>query len=162
VEPRSRHDAAEQSPGFLLWRATLSWQRGIRAVLAPYGLTHVQFVLLASLWWLEEHGTGQPIQADLADHAGTDPMMTSQVVRKLAARGLVGRQPDPADSRALRLRVTGAGRELLAGALADVEAADDDYFAALGDQRGVFTQALARLGPMASDRPRGMPGPARQ
>jgi len=124
---------------------TLSWQRSIRAALAPYGLTHVQFVLLASLWWLDEHGSGQPIQADLAEHAGTDPMMTSQVIRKLAVRGLVGRQPDPADSRAVRLMLTAEGRALLAGALADVEAADEEYFAALGDKRGEFGQALALL-----------------
>jgi DNA-binding MarR family transcriptional regulator len=145
VRPASRHEAAEQSPGFLLWRVTLSWQRSIRAVLAPYGLTHVQFVLLASLWWLQEHGAGQPIQADLAEQAGTDPMMTSQVVRKLAGRDLVARQADPADSRAVRLTVTDAGRALLAGALADVEAADEEYFAALGDQRDAFSQALVTL-----------------
>lgn len=162
MRPSSRHEAAERSPGFLLWRATLSWQRSIRAALAPYGLTHVQFVLLASLWWLVEHGTRQPIQADLAEHAGTDPMMTSQVVRKLAVRGLVGRQPDPADSRALRLTVTEAGRTLLAGALADVEAADEEYFAALGDQRDAFTRALALLGHTARDKPGGLPGPAQQ
>jgi len=146
VPPRSRHQTAEQSPGFLLWRATLSWQRDIRAALAPYELTHVQFVLLASLWWLEEHGTGQPIQADLAEHAGTDPMMTSQVIRKLAARGLAERRPAPGDSRAMQLAVTPAGRTLLAAALADVEAADEAYFAALGDQRDAFARALARLG----------------
>jgi hypothetical protein len=44
------------SPGFLLWRATLRWQRGIAAVLAPLGLTHVQFVLLACTSWLNAQG----------------------------------------------------------------------------------------------------------
>jgi hypothetical protein len=31
----------------VLWRATLAWQREMRTALAPHGLTHVQFVLLA-------------------------------------------------------------------------------------------------------------------
>ena len=44
------------SPGFLLWHATLRWQRGVAAVLAPLDLTHVQFVLLACTWWLNTHG----------------------------------------------------------------------------------------------------------
>jgi hypothetical protein len=44
------------SPGFLLWHATLRWQRGIAEALAPLDLTHVQFVLLACAWWLNEHG----------------------------------------------------------------------------------------------------------
>jgi len=134
----------EQSPGFLLWRVTLSWQRQMRAALAPHDLTHVQFVLLASLWWLQEHD-GSPTQAQLADQAGTDLMMTSQVVRKLEGRGLLTREPDPSDSRARRLRIAAAGAALLAGALADVEAADQGYFAVLGDNREDFGRALATL-----------------
>jgi hypothetical protein len=34
------------SPGLLLWHATLRWQRGIARALQPLDLTHVQFVLL--------------------------------------------------------------------------------------------------------------------
>jgi hypothetical protein len=45
-----------ESPGFLLWHATLRWQRGIAQALAPLDLTHVQFVLLACTWWLNEEG----------------------------------------------------------------------------------------------------------
>ena len=33
-----------ESPGFLLWHATLRWQRGVAAALQPLDLTHVQFV----------------------------------------------------------------------------------------------------------------------
>jgi hypothetical protein len=39
------------SPGFLLWRVGLAWQRLMTATLKPLDLTHVQFVLLASSWW---------------------------------------------------------------------------------------------------------------
>jgi DNA-binding MarR family transcriptional regulator len=142
----SRFGAPEQSPGFLLWRVTLSWQRQMRAALAPHDLTHVQFVLLASLWWLQEHDSGPPTRARLADQAGTDLMMTSQVVRKLASRGLVARQRDPADSRAWRLALTPPGRAALGGALADVEAADQAYFAALGADGDAFRRGLSVLG----------------
>jgi DNA-binding MarR family transcriptional regulator len=132
----SAFDAPEQSPGFLLWRVTLSWQRQMRAALAPHDLTHVQFVLLASLWWL---------QVRLAEQAGTDLMMTSQVVRKLEGRGLLTRDVDPADSRARRLRLTPAGAALLSGALADVEATDEAYFAVLGHRRAELAAALNAL-----------------
>jgi DNA-binding MarR family transcriptional regulator len=129
----------------LLWRVTLSWQRRIRSVLEPYELTHVQFVLLTSLWWLADHEDRPPTQARLAQHARTDPMMTSQVTRKLEARGLLERALDPADSRARRLHLTAAGRAVVAQALKDVEAADEDYFAALGRQRDAFVRALGML-----------------
>jgi DNA-binding MarR family transcriptional regulator len=141
----SAFDAPEQSPGFLLWRVTLSWQRQMRAALVPHDLTHVQFVLLASLWWLQEHGDEQPTQVRLAEQAGTDLMMTSQVVRKLERRGLLTRDVDPADSRARRLRLTAAGTALLSGALADVEATDEAYFAVLGRRRADLAAALHAL-----------------
>jgi DNA-binding MarR family transcriptional regulator len=133
------------SPGLLLWRVTLSWQRRIRSVLEPYELTHVQFVLLTSLWWLADHEDRPPTQARLAQHAGTDPMMTSQVTRKLEARALLERAVDPADSRARRLHLTAVGRAVVAQALKDVEAADENYFAALGRQRDGFVRALGTL-----------------
>jgi DNA-binding MarR family transcriptional regulator len=143
--PRTRFGAPEQSPGFLLWRATLAWQRRIRAALEPHGLTHVQFVLLASLWWLEDHEPQSPTQAELAAQAGTDPMMTSQVLRKLEARGLLDRAADARDTRARRLRLTPDGRNLVARALADVETVDAEYFGPLADRHEPFVQALAAL-----------------
>jgi DNA-binding MarR family transcriptional regulator len=106
----------------------------------------VQFVLLACLWWLEDNEDRLPTQTQLAQQAGTDPMMTSQVTRKLEARGLLDREIDPADTRARRLRLTASGRALVARALADVEAADEDYFAALSGRRDAFVKALATLG----------------
>jgi DNA-binding MarR family transcriptional regulator len=112
-------------------------------------------VLLASLWWLEEHCDSPPTQARLAKHAGTDSMMTSQVIRKLEARGLLERALDPADSRARQVGLTAAGRAVVTTALADVEATDDAYFASLGDRRPAFVDALraldaARIGEVAA------------
>jgi DNA-binding MarR family transcriptional regulator len=108
-------------------------------------------VLLASLWWLEDHEE-PPTQTRLAGHAGTDPMMTSQVTRRLEARGLLERAPDPADGRARRLRLTAAGSSLVSRALTDVEAADEEFFAALGRRRGAFLDALTLLAAEPRDR----------
>ncbi|HEY3764870.1 MAG TPA: MarR family transcriptional regulator [Gaiellales bacterium] len=129
----SQFGSAWESPGFLLWHATMRWQRAMRAALAPHGLTHVQFVLLASTWWIGEHGEA-PSQRALAEHAGTDAMMTSQVVRALERAGLVARDRDPADARSVLVAITDAGRERLRGALADVEAADVAFFAEVQDE----------------------------
>ncbi|MFF4183756.1 MarR family winged helix-turn-helix transcriptional regulator [Streptomyces sp. NPDC001691] len=117
----------EASPGFLLWHATLRWQRGIATALAPLGLTHVQFVLLACAWWLNEQGS-HPNQLALARQAGTDVKMTSQVLRTLENKGLVEREVDPSDTRAKRLRVTALGAELAPRAIAAVERVDAEFF----------------------------------
>jgi len=110
------------------------------AALRPLGLTHVQFVLLASLWWLTNVAEEQPSQRRLAEHAATDPMMTSQVLRTLEARGLVVRVADSADSRALRVGVTQSGARLALEAIRVVEAADAEFFATAKD-----TQSMLRI-----------------
>jgi DNA-binding MarR family transcriptional regulator len=119
------------SPGFLLWRTTLRWQRSITAALRPLELTHVQFVLLAAVWWLSEQANSSerlPSQRQVAEHAAADVMMTSQVLRALESRGLVARTLDPADARVKRLTVTAGGRRLAEQAISVVDAADAEFF----------------------------------
>ena len=147
----TRHGSAWDSPGFLLWHATLRWQRAMREALDEHGLTHVQFVLLASAWWLGEQGS-PPTQRALADHAGTDPMMTSQVVRALEAAGMVARVRDEHDRRAWRVHATTAGVARLRPALADVEAADQAFFQPVSDDT-----LIPRLRTLAGVRPSPQP-----
>ncbi|MFG6200097.1 MarR family winged helix-turn-helix transcriptional regulator [Nonomuraea sp. JJY05] len=128
--------APDDSPGLLLWRTTLRWQRAIAAALAPFELTHVQFVLLASTEWLNRHGE-LPNQLAVATFADTDVKMTSQVVRKLEEKGLLVREPDPADSRARLLRVTDQGAGLARRAVEEVERADAEFFQAVPDAAGL-------------------------
>jgi DNA-binding MarR family transcriptional regulator len=123
------------SPGLLLWRVTLRWQRLITAALKPLDLTHVQFVLLASTWWLTHVAGETPSQRRLAEHAGTDPMMTSQVLRALEAKGLIVRAAHPDDSRARSISVTRRGATLAKRAVSVVEAADAGFFRPAGNQK---------------------------
>jgi DNA-binding MarR family transcriptional regulator len=147
VKPRRRlateHADADDSPGLLLWQVTNRWQALQRATLKPFALTHVQFVLLASLTWLDFDG---PVtQRRLAEHAATDPMMTSQVLRVLEQRGLVQRAPHPDDKRARALTVTPNGRALANKAVVAVEACDNAFFAVLGEEKHPLTRALITL-----------------
>jgi DNA-binding MarR family transcriptional regulator len=139
----SEHESADDSTGLLLWQVTNRWQAAQRAALKPFDLTHVQFVLLASLTWLD---AGGPVtQRQLADHAVTDPMMTSQVLRVLEGRGLIERAAHPDDKRAWSLAATNAGAKLANRANAAVEACDRAFFSALQGDRAGFTTALRRL-----------------
>jgi DNA-binding MarR family transcriptional regulator len=119
-----------ESPGFLLWHATLRWQRSVAQALAPLELTHVQFVLLACTWWLNDQGR-HPTQREVAVQAGTDVKMTPQVLRTLERKGLVEREVDPLDTRARRLTVTRRGARLAPRAIAVVEAVDAEFFSAV-------------------------------
>lgn len=112
--------------------------------LKPLGLTHVQFVLLASTWWLTEVAGESPTQRRVAEHAATDPMMTSQVLRVLEERSLITRSPDPKDGRARRLGVTHQGAALAQQAMTVVETADAAFFDQAG-RTGPLLEVLRRL-----------------
>jgi DNA-binding MarR family transcriptional regulator len=133
-----RHSQPADRPGFLLWRAALRWQREVSAALRANDLTHVQFVLLATVCWLTDRGPA-PSQREVAEHAGTDPMMTSQVLRILADRELVARQADKGDARVRRLIITERGRALAESASRAVASTDRRFF------RGITQKTLRSL-----------------
>ena len=55
--------------------------------------------------------------------------MTSEVLRKLEAKGLIVRTVDAADTRARKIQVTERGGELARAAVTAVEGADAAFFA---------------------------------
>lgn len=140
---RSNYTDASGSPGLLLWQVTNTWQAAQRAALRPFDLTHVQFVLLASLTWL--HTDAPVTQRDLANHAHTDPMMTSQVLRTLETKGLIARAPHPTDARARHLTVTPEGSALANAANSAVEDVDRTFFSRLDNDQQHFTSMLRQL-----------------
>ncbi|MDA9409096.1 MULTISPECIES: MarR family winged helix-turn-helix transcriptional regulator [unclassified Bradyrhizobium] len=122
----TRLSGPAESPGFLLWKISNAWQRRLRAALQPYGLTHSQFVLLATATWFGAEET--LTQARLSQLCGVDPMTTSQVLRALEAAGLIERIDHPQDPRAKAITVTRAGRDLARKAVVAVEDADAAFF----------------------------------
>src|SRR5690348_6152154 len=135
----------KQSPGLLLWRVGTRWQAAVRDALAPFELTHTQFVLLASLTWLRGDRDHPVTQRDLAEHARTDVMMTSQVLRALEGKGFLERRAHPDDARARDLVPTAAGVEVVNRAIVAVEDCDARFFAAAGDTLPHLREALTRL-----------------
>lgn len=131
------------SPGFVLWRISNLWQRAQRAALDPLDLTPVQFALLQSASELK--GKDPVTQKRLADHAKTDPMMTSQVVRTLETKGLMRRMAHPGDKRAVSVEVTNKGAKTLKEAEVSVGAIDAKFFDAVDP--GSLVEALEALVP---------------
>ncbi|MEV7971647.1 MarR family transcriptional regulator [Cellulomonas sp. NPDC089187] len=140
---RTAHPDPDQSPGLALWHVATAWQRVMRDALAPHGLTHVQYVLLAMSAAAREDES--LTQHELASRAGTDVMMTSQVLRRLERAQLIERLPHPHDGRARLIRATEAGVALVNSATRDVESADSAYFATLGADSAAFLDLLHRL-----------------
>ncbi len=128
--------------GALVWRLSLKWRAAVDRAVAPLGLTHGQYSLLASLQGLAETGL-QPSQRELADHTGLEPLHVSKLVRALEREGLVERAANPADTRAVLLRPTAQGTKVVLEAIDIVGNLLDELTAPLGGRKGKETRALA-------------------
>ena len=137
--------------GYLLWQAANLWQKEIRSVLAPFGVTPVQFLLLSGLHEIGPFDEEPVKQAALARHCNCDAMMTSQVLRVLEKEGLIRRTAHKKDRRAHAVAITAAGRGVVNQAAGRISEADTSFHNALGVQSAEFGDALRLL---CSKRPR--------
>jgi MarR family transcriptional regulator, organic hydroperoxide resistance regulator len=133
--------SAEPTPGYLVWRLSMKWRVAVDRALAPLGLTHAHYVLLASLYGLEQAGQ-QPTQRELADHTGLEALYVSKLARGLDADGLIRRDRDPADTRAVRLALTSRGHEAVRPAITEVSHLLDRLMAPLGGRTDPRAKAL--------------------
>ena len=89
----------------LLHRLTRRLRRAQAERLAPLGLTPAQERALRMITRSEE----PPRMAELADHLGIVPRSVTTVVDALEEAGLVRREIDPHNRRAIRLHLTDRG-----------------------------------------------------
>ncbi len=108
------------TPGFLVWRLANKWRVAVDRAVAPLGLTHAQYSLVASLYGMQRVGE-RPSQRRLADHTGLEALYVSKLARALEAAGLVERTRDPRDPRAVQLALTEQGRTVTRRAIAVVQ-----------------------------------------
>ncbi|MFZ4772512.1 MAG: MarR family winged helix-turn-helix transcriptional regulator [Chlamydiia bacterium] len=141
---RDKYPKLSQTPGFLLWKISIEWQRLQREALANLDLTHVQFVLLATIHSIESKNE-MLSQVKLSSIANVDAMMTSHVLRSLEKRNLVKREKNPSDTRAMILSTTQEGRDLLTKALKVVEDVDSKYLGRAGEDTADLVNKLKKL-----------------
>jgi len=127
------------TPGFLVWRLSMKWRVAVDRAVAPLGLTHAQYSLVASLYGMQRGGE-RPSQRRLADRTGLEPLYVSKLARSLESAGLLERARDPRDPRAVQLELTEEGRERTRQAIEVVQ--------------GLLEQLLAPLGGLDSTRTR--------
>jgi DNA-binding MarR family transcriptional regulator len=131
------------TPGYLLWRLTTKLRAAVDRELAPLGLTHAQYTLLASLYGLSRSGA-QPSQRELADWTGLEPIFVSKLARALEQAGLIERTGHPADLRAVQLRLTDHGAAVAERAIAIVRALQEELTAPIGGTQSRPARDLVR------------------
>lgn len=131
------------TPGFLVWRLSMKWRVAVDRAVAPLGLTHAQYSLVASLYGMRRDGE-RPSQRRLADRTGLEPLYVSKLARALESAGLVERTRDPRDPRAVQLALTEEGRERTRQAIDLVQGLLGQLLAPLGGLDSARTQEFKR------------------
>lgn len=121
-------DKPEDSPGFLLWQTTMTWQRHIKKALEIYDITHPQFVIMALLMWFEAHHY-DTTQILIANWSKLDKMTVSNSLKKLALVNYVHRIEHEIDTRAKKVSLTPKGKDLVRKLVPIVEEIDAAFFA---------------------------------
>jgi DNA-binding MarR family transcriptional regulator len=129
--------------GYLLWRVTTKWRTAVDRAVAPLGLTHAQYSLLASLYGHSRTGA-QPSQRELADYTGLEPIYVSKLARALQQAGLLTRTQHPADPRAVQLRLTERGVDVALRAIGVVRALHEELTAPIGGTHSRRNRELVR------------------
>ncbi len=141
------HDARDLFSFQLQRLASLSSRIAVLSIGPRYRLTIREWRALAVLDYLSE----APLQ-ELANHSGLLKSQMSRTVSGLISRGLIHRSDNPQDGRSILLRLTAAGKDVVARILADSEVRNEMMLANLSKAeraqldaalRSVFTSSLA-------------------
>jgi DNA-binding MarR family transcriptional regulator len=114
-----------------------------RPILADHELPMWGYIVLTAL-------RDEPMrtQAALARSIGADKTRIIGVLDDLQDRGLIEREPDPADRRVRLLRLTAAGRRLHGKVRVAIRRREEDLLGELpAADRNAFLRALRRLDP---------------
>jgi DNA-binding MarR family transcriptional regulator len=112
-----------------------------RPILAAHGVSMWGYIVLTAL-------RDEPMraQAALAKAIGADKTRIIGVLDELQERGLIEREPDPADRRVRLLALTAAGRRLHAAVQGDIRAAEEDLLSQVtAADRAAFLRTLRAL-----------------
>ena len=138
---KSGFKTAEDSPGFMLWKASNRLQRLHARCLSDLDVTPTQFSLMTCLVYLYREGL--VTSSRIVGHTGMDKMLVSDLVRALEKQRLLRRSPNPEDGRSWLIEPTSRGTELTNSAVLQVEALDAEYFGAVRNLRSFHADLTA-------------------
>ena len=136
----------EEDSGFLMLQVSNLWGNlHDRALKRHHGVSHMQYAVLTSIYWLVLHSGRQVTQTILAQHTKINPMTISQMFKVLEAKGYIYRTTHASDVRAKAVNLTPEGKELLNKAINTIWDVDTKFFKTLGKNTDRFNNYLCEL-----------------
>ena len=136
----------EEDSGFLMLQVSNLWEYyHDRALKKYHDISHMQYAVLASVYWLVLHSRKEVTQTILAQHTKIAPMTISQMFKVLEAKGYIYRKTHSTDIRAKAVDLTPEGKELMRKAVITILNVDTKFFQALGKNSPRFNRCLVEL-----------------
>jgi len=132
--------------GFLMLQVSSLWaDYHDKAVKKNYDLSHMQFSVLASVYWLILNSEKQVTQTILANHTRMNPMTISQMLKVLESKGYIYRTTHLTDVRAKVVNLTDPGKNLVNRVMKTTYDLNDKFFHVLGKDLDHFNRCMAKL-----------------
>ena len=136
----------EEDTGFLMLQVYNLWENcHEKALKKYYGISHMQYAVLASVHWLALHSRKEVTQTILAQHTRIAPMTISQMFKVLESKGLIYRKAHATDIRAKAIDLTQEGNELMQKAVITILNVDTKFFKELGKNVQRFNRYLVDI-----------------
>ena len=136
----------EEDTGFLMLQVSNLWEIYHDKALKKYhGISHMQYAVLASVYWLVLHSNKEVTQTILAQHTKIAPMTISQMFKVLEEKGYIRRKTHSTDVRAKAVDLTPAGKELMREAVNTILNVDTKFFRSLGKNTQRFNRCLVEI-----------------
>ncbi|MEZ5669653.1 MAG: MarR family transcriptional regulator [Alphaproteobacteria bacterium] len=134
-------ERVEDCISFLIGKAAQQVARRARDLLAPHGVTPVQYAVLKVL-----PVAGGIAGAEIGVRLVLDSASVTGVIDRLEAAGLIERRFDPNDRRIRLIAATPRARNLLPELDAQMDRLNGEAGAAIGEGAEAFLRTLRRLG----------------
>ena len=135
----------QESTGLQFWKLYAKWQKEINKELSRYKVTHTQFVILASIKWLNEQSI-DPSQMQISNITGIEKMTLSKAIARLEDLSLIRKYKSSTDSRSVCVKLTDKGQKLAPKLIALIEAIDIKTLVPTSESdRDLFTKILKEL-----------------
>ena len=136
----------EENSNFLLYQVLRLWEDHHDRILKRYyNLSHMQYFILASIYWFILYSDKQVTQTILAKHTKLDPMTVFQILKALEAKGHIYRTKHFSDARAKAVDLTPQGKKLIRKAIRTISDVDVKFFKALGENTKDFNSDLLKI-----------------
>lgn len=140
----SNYKDDSNSIGLLFIKTYNLWHKSIKEELSILGVTHPQFVVLASLGYLSQSNE-EINQVAISKQSDIDVMTISIIIKNLEKMKLITRQESKKDTRSKIVQLTSEGQLLLNKALPLVENIDSIFFDVLKSDQEAFKAFLKIL-----------------